>query len=61
VLDYDLVVLAVAIAVFARRGFGRGFRDDDVSVLAAVSRIAKTPCCRAQASRKRENRRASVI
>ena len=36
VLDYDLVVLAVAIAFFARHGFARGFRDDEISLLAAA-------------------------
>jgi len=36
VLDYDLVVLAVAIAFFARHGFGRGFRDYEISLLAAA-------------------------
>jgi len=34
VLDYDLVVLALAIAFFARHGFRRGFRDYEISVLA---------------------------
>jgi Glycosyltransferase family 87 len=36
VLDYDLVVSAVAIAFFARHGFARGFRDYEISVLAAA-------------------------
>ena len=36
VLDYDLVVLAVAIAFFARHGLSRGFRDYEISVLAAA-------------------------
>jgi hypothetical protein len=36
VLDYDLVVLAVAIAFFARYAFSRGFRDDEISLLAAA-------------------------
>jgi hypothetical protein len=36
VLDYDLVVLAVAIALFARHGFARGFRDYEISLLAAA-------------------------
>ena len=36
VLDYDLVVLAVAIAFFARHGQRRGFRDYEVSLLAAA-------------------------
>jgi hypothetical protein len=36
VLDYDLVVLAVAIAYFARHGLGRGFRDFEISLLAAA-------------------------
>ena len=36
VLDYDLVVLAVAIAFFARHGFVHGFRDYEISVLAAA-------------------------
>lgn len=35
VLDYDLVVLAVAIAFFARHGFKRGFRDYEISLCAA--------------------------
>ncbi len=36
VLDYDLVVLAVAIAFFARHGLAHGFRDYEISVLALV-------------------------
>jgi hypothetical protein len=36
VLDYDLVVLAVAIAFFARYGLHRGFRDFEISLLAAA-------------------------
>jgi hypothetical protein len=36
VLDYDLVVLAVAIASFARHGLSRGFRDFEISLLAAA-------------------------
>ena len=36
VLDYDLVVLAVAIAFFARYGLNRGFRDHEISLLAAA-------------------------
>ena len=36
VLDYDLVVLAVAIAFFARLGLARGFRDYEISLLAAA-------------------------
>ena len=36
VLDYDLVVLAVAIAFFARHGLSRGFRNYEISLLAAV-------------------------
>jgi hypothetical protein len=36
VLDYDLVVLAVAIAFFARYGLKRGFRDYEISLLAAA-------------------------
>lgn len=34
-LDYDLVVLAVAIAFFARHGCQRGFREYEISLLAA--------------------------
>jgi hypothetical protein len=36
VLDYDLVVLAVAIAFFARHGLRHGFRDYEISLLAAA-------------------------
>lgn len=36
VLDYDLVVLAVAIAFFARHGLAHGFRDFEISLLAAA-------------------------
>jgi hypothetical protein len=36
VLDYDLVVLAVAIAFFARHGLISGFRDFEISLLAAA-------------------------
>jgi hypothetical protein len=36
VLDYDLIVLAVAIAFFARHGLSRGFRDFEISLLAAA-------------------------
>lgn len=36
VLDYDLVVLAVAIAFFARHGLSRGFRSFEISLLAAA-------------------------
>lgn len=36
VLDYDLVVLAVAIAFFARHGLRFGFRDYEISLLAAA-------------------------
>jgi hypothetical protein len=36
VLDYDLVVLAVSIAFFARHGLSRGFRDYEISLLAAA-------------------------
>jgi hypothetical protein len=36
VLDYDLVVLAVAIAFLARHGLARGFRDYEISLLAAT-------------------------
>jgi hypothetical protein len=36
VLDYDLVVLAVAIAFFVRHGLAHGFRDYEISVLAAA-------------------------
>jgi Glycosyltransferase family 87 len=36
VLDYDLVVLGVAIAYFARLGFAQGFRPWEISLLAAA-------------------------
>src|ERR1700761_4132249 len=36
VLDYDLVVLAVAIAFFACHGIKQGFRDYETSLLAAA-------------------------
>lgn len=36
VLDYDLVVLAVAIAFFTRYGLQHGFRDFEISLLAAA-------------------------
>ncbi len=36
VLDYDLVVLAVAIAFFARHGLVNGFRSFEISLLAAA-------------------------
>ena len=36
VLDYDLVVLAIAIAFFVRHGLRRGFCDYEISLLAAV-------------------------
>lgn len=36
VLDYDLVVLAVAIAFFARHGMAHGFRDYEISLCAAA-------------------------
>jgi hypothetical protein len=36
VLDYDLVVLAVAIAFFVRHGLKRGFRNFEISLLAAA-------------------------
>jgi hypothetical protein len=36
VLDYDLVVLAVAIAYFVRHGLSRGFRSFEISLLAAA-------------------------
>lgn len=36
VLDYDLVVLAVAIAFFARHGLAHGFRDWEISLCAAA-------------------------
>ena len=36
VLDYDLVVLALAIAFLARHGLRHGFRDFEISLLAAA-------------------------
>ena len=36
VLDYDLVVLAVAIVFLARHGLRHGFRDFEISLLAAA-------------------------
>jgi hypothetical protein len=36
VLDYDFVVLAVAIAFFVRHGLRHGFRDFEISLLAAA-------------------------
>lgn len=36
VLDYDLVVLAVAIAFFVRHGISYGFRNFEISLLAAA-------------------------
>ncbi len=36
VLDYDLVVLAVALAFFVRYGIDRGFRSYEISLLAAA-------------------------
>ena len=36
VLDYDLVVLAIAIGFFARYGLSRGFHDYEISLLAAA-------------------------
>jgi hypothetical protein len=36
VLDYDLVVLAVAIGFYARHGLNRGFRSFEISLLAAA-------------------------
>jgi alpha-1,2-mannosyltransferase len=36
VLDYDLVALAVSIAFFARHGQTQGFRDYEISLLAAA-------------------------
>jgi alpha-1,2-mannosyltransferase len=36
VLDYDLVVLAIAIAWFARHGLAHGFRNGEISVLAVA-------------------------
>jgi hypothetical protein len=35
-LDYDLVALAVSIAFFARHGLNRGFRDYEITLLAAA-------------------------
>jgi len=35
-LDYDLVVLAVAIAFLARHGLKHGFGNFEISLLAAV-------------------------
>ena len=39
VLDYDLVVLAIAIGFFARHGLSRGFRDYEISLLAAAQMV----------------------
>lgn len=36
VLDYDLVVLALSIAFFVRHGLARGFRDWEITLLAAA-------------------------
>jgi len=36
VLDYDLTILAVAVAFFARHGLARGFRDYEITLLAGV-------------------------
>lgn len=36
VLDYDLVVLAVALAFYVRHALARGFRDYEISLLALV-------------------------
>jgi hypothetical protein len=36
VLDYDLVVLAVSMAFFARHGLNQGFRSYEISLLAAA-------------------------
>ena len=36
VLDYDLVVLAPAIAFLARHGLRHGFRDFEISLIAAA-------------------------
>jgi hypothetical protein len=36
VLDYDLMILAVAIAFFIRHGLARGFRDFELSLLAII-------------------------
>ncbi len=44
-LDYDMVVLAVSIAFFVRHGLTHGFRDYEITVLAAawiVPLIART-------------------
>ena len=44
-LDYDMVVLAVSIAFFVRHGLAHGFRDYEITVLAAawiVPLIART-------------------
>jgi hypothetical protein len=36
VLDYDLTILAPAIAFFSRHGLRRGFRDYEISILGAA-------------------------
>lgn len=36
VIDYDLTILAVAIAFFVRHGLARGFRDYEITLLACV-------------------------
>ena len=36
VLDYDLVVLAISIAFFARHGLARGFRPYEMAILASA-------------------------
>lgn len=36
VLDYDMMVLAISIAFFARHGFARGFQPYEISILAAA-------------------------
>lgn len=36
VLDYDMVVLAISIAFFARHGFVRGFQPYEISILVAA-------------------------
>jgi hypothetical protein len=36
VLDYDLMILAVAIAFYVRHGLARGFRDFELSLLAFI-------------------------
>jgi alpha-1,2-mannosyltransferase len=36
VLDYDLMVVAIAIAFLAKHGFANGFRDHEISLLAAA-------------------------